>query len=207
MFDLTHRTEADGSVVARAEIPCTLHLTNSNFGNDFCWRETWKSRDVLGFALDPVSAAPATESVLGNVGGDGDYRPLWIDWDTPISEHADGMPPALEHLVDTYGVFAHYEGEEPICEGIDGMAQYVVGSGGDGVDEEMQFYEALTAAVKESEHLRREIEYRLNEPLNDALGSGNGLWNVEILEPVDGENKWLDTAFKCNIFYETRVQA
>ena len=31
MFDLTHRTEADGSVVACAEIPCTLHLTSSDF--------------------------------------------------------------------------------------------------------------------------------------------------------------------------------
>lgn len=212
MFDLTHRTEADGSVVARAEIPCTLHLTSSDFGNDFMWVEVWKSSNTLGYALVPADFA--AREALETVGGDENYRPLavsTIDLDDWTKENGGELPPAFKEFMDKYGD----TWESPYRTMLDGVCGYTPDkwgyleeSGLNTLTAQDPFHRDLTGAVAACESWRDDLERQLRDAVNECLGSSSRVWNVEIGDPVpDENNRWYDSGFHCTLWYETHVQA
>lgn len=209
MFDLTHRTEADGSVVARVELPCTLHLTSSDFGNDYCWREVRKTANTIGFGLEHADpdVSDGIIDAMDSMGGNGAYYPLDVLYNLveEVKEEEGEMPPAFQKFLDTYGITWVTDYGDTALDGIDGYGgvPYVEQT----VEMQTTFHHALTAAVAACKTWREDITQQLEQHVNEVLGSKSGLWNVEILEPIEGKNRRCDAAFRCNIFYETRVQA
>lgn len=208
MFDLTHRTEADGSVVARAEIPCTLHLTSPDFEGGYY------GKHAIQFALSTLDAASdMLIDALEEVGTDGRYTPLVLSNDLIPETKKDlgALPADFKKFMDTYAdVYVDDDGDEWL-EGIhgDGYGDANYRQRGVGYLEiQHEFHRDLTAALAACKLWREDIAGQVQRLVNECLGAPSQMWTVEIGDPVpDENNRWYDSGFHCTIWYETRVQA
>lgn len=203
MFDITHRTEADGSVVARAEIPCTLHLTSSDFEGGYRKR-------TIQFALSTLdTASDMLIDALEEVGTNGRYTTLGLSNDliTETKKELSALPTDFKKFMDTYAdVYVDDDGDEWL-EGIHGDANYKQ-RGVNYLEIQREFHRDLTAALVACKLWREDIAGQVQGHVNECLGSTDQLWNVEISDPVpDENNRWYDAGFNCTLWYETRVQA
>ena len=208
MFDLTHRTEAGGSVVARAEIPCTLHLTSSDFEGGYY------AKHAIQFALSTLNTASfVLIDALEEVGTNGRYTPLVLSNDLipEAKKVPGGLPADFKKFMDTYAdVYVDDDGDEWLFNGIHGEGYGDANYKQRGVsylEIQREFHRDLTGALVACETWREDIAGQVQRLVNECLGSPSQLWNVEIGEPMTDGNRWYDSGFHCTIWYETRVRA
>ena len=209
MFDLTHRAEADGSVVARAEIPCTLHLTSSDFEGGYY------GKHAIQFAISTLDTASyMLIDALEEVGTNGRYTPLVLPNDLILEAEKEpgGLPADFKKFMDSYAdVYVDDDGDEWLFNGIhgDGYGDANYRHRGVSYSEiQREFHHDLTAALVACKTWREDIARQVQRRVNECLGSPSQLWNVEIGGPVPGENnRWYGSGFHCTLWYETRVQA
>ena len=208
MFDLTHRTEADGSVVARAEIPCTLHLTSSDF------EDRYYVKHAIQFALDTLdTASDMLIDALEEVGTNGRYTGLVLPNDLILEakKSRGGLPADFQKFMDTYtDVYVDDDGDEWLFNGIHGNGYGDANYKQRGVTYakiQEEFHRDLTGALVACKLWRENIARQVQRLVNECLGSPSQLWKVEIGDPVTDGNRWYDAGFHCTIWYETRVQA
>lgn len=208
MFDLTHRTEADGSVVARAEIPCTLHLTSSDFEGGYY------GKHAIQFALSTLDTASyMLIDALEEVGTNGRYTPLVLSNDLipETKKELGALPADFAKFMDTYADGYVDDDGDKWLYGIHGGGYGDANYRRRGVgylEIQSEFHRDLTAALVACKTWREDITRQVQGHVNECLGSTDQLWNVEISDPVpDENNRWYDAGFNCTLWYETRVQA